>query len=67
MRWWTVVAPRLISVHRLGLVSTGLACLARGVERPRDLRFVEAGLGVLVYAGLFLSEDTGRIGKRRTT
>ena len=40
VRWWTVVASRLISVHRLGL----MACLAGGVEGAGDLRFVEAGL-----------------------
>ena len=38
--WWTVVASRVISVHRLGL----MVCLAGGVEGAGDLRFVEAGL-----------------------
>src|SRR6266851_4610531 len=40
VRWWTVVALRLISVHRLGL----MVCLAGGVEGAGDLWFVEAGL-----------------------
>src|SRR5271165_5008812 len=46
--WWTVAASRrvllVISVHRLGLVVTGLACLAGGVEGAGDLRLVQAGL-----------------------